>query len=523
MVQSVSSAFTAEEKDPVRRIAHSLLASWKKETNLGNRTFTIGVSSIGGNDIIGLNVDGIGGAGVYKYSDESDYVQRMAWERSFNMPTGGMTKALAEADLDNTSGRFTPRHMGGSGELFTSIKPRRPIIINAGFEIGGSDQMVPQFAGIIDKQPRVDFRSRQMRIQAADYIDFFANRKLDQSVMFTGLRTDQAIENLFLQLGMATAQFELDSGINTIPFGIFERGAQFSDVIHKLVEAENGQLFQDEEGIFRFFNRQHYDMPPYNVVQRIIRTAQVIDAEVPTEDHIVNVVEVRSKIRSKQPEQIVFNLNAFDAIQIPANSTKEVFVDYEDPVLSVTTPVGGGTNSYFVANSAEDGSGSDTTSDISLDRIDNFAKASKIIFRNNSVSTAYLTTLVITGRPAKVERDLYFREQDGSSVTAYEERPLSIDNDYIQSESWAQSYAQLILNQYSEPEQIQRITIRAIPELQNGDLVSWQGKSWRVFGIRAQVDPSVGFVQELTMLIDTAQTYFRIGISSIGGADRIAA
>ncbi len=128
-MQTVDAAFTAEERDKVRKIAHNLQVSWKKETTLGNRTFTIGVSLIGGNDIIGINPGAVGSPGNYRYFDESDYVTQLAWERGLHMPTGGMTMALAEATLDNTSGRFTPRYMGGISELFTSILPRRPAII----------------------------------------------------------------------------------------------------------------------------------------------------------------------------------------------------------------------------------------------------------------------------------------------------------------------------------------------------------------------------------------------------------
>ena len=80
----------------------------------------------------------------------------------------------------------------------------------------------------------------------------------------------------------------------------------------------------------------------------------------------------------------------------------------------------------------------------------------------------------------------------------------------------------MILNDFSDPENLQVITIRAIPELQLFDLISWQGRYWRIFDIKATIDPSVGFVQELTLLQRTIKTYFRIGISTIGGDDKIS-
>src|SRR3990167_4969708 len=109
-MQSVVSGWTAEERDTVRKIAHNLQVSWKKETTIGNRTFTIGVSTIGGNDVIGINPGAVAGPGAYKYFNETDYVTELEWERGLSMPTGGLSKAMAGATLDNTSGRFTPRY-----------------------------------------------------------------------------------------------------------------------------------------------------------------------------------------------------------------------------------------------------------------------------------------------------------------------------------------------------------------------------------------------------------------------------
>ena len=80
----------------------------------------------------------------------------------------------------------------------------------------------------------------------------------------------------------------------------------------------------------------------------------------------------------------------------------------------------------------------------------------------------------------------------------------------------------MIVNDFSQPENLQKITIRAIPELQLYDLISWQGRYWRLFDIKSTIEPSIGYVQELTMLQRTITTYFRIGISTIGGGDKIA-
>lgn len=65
-MQDVSAAFTAEAQDTVRRPVHSLLAAWKKDTNTANRTFTIGVSTIGGSDLVGLESGSFSSASIYQ-------------------------------------------------------------------------------------------------------------------------------------------------------------------------------------------------------------------------------------------------------------------------------------------------------------------------------------------------------------------------------------------------------------------------------------------------------------------------
>lgn len=513
-MQTVNAAFTAEEKDMVRKIAQNLQVSWHKQSTLGNRMFTIGVSTIGGNDIIGINAGAIGSPSNYKYFDESAYVLGLTWERGFNLPEGGLTKALAEARLDNTSGRFTPNFMGGRSELFTAILPRKPLIINAGFKVG-SDQTLPQFAGLINKQPVVDQLNKDVIIEAGDYSEYFQNKNAGQGAMFTGLQTDVVIKNLLAQQGMSTAQYRIDAGLNTIPFGMYDTDSKLSDVLAQLVQAENGQFYQDESGIFRFENRQHWDNAPYTQVQKIITTAQVISAKSPSDDHIINVVEISINPRVKASGATLYTLSGQITLQ---TGETEIFVDFLNPVLAASAPV-------FVANSQADGSGSVQTSNVYIKNTSLFTQAAKYTFVNKSTSVVYITSMSITGRWAVLQYPTAqtIRIKDDSSVTAYQEQVLTINNPYIQNSIWAQSLAQVILNDFSSPENLQQITIRAIPELQLGDLISWQGKQWRIYDIKSTLNPDVGFIQELSLLKrDVSNTYFRIGISTIGGVDKIA-
>lgn len=504
-MRSVTNAFTAEAQDSVRSPSHSLLMSWNKFDLSGNTTFTIGVSTVGGNDVIGANPGGIGNPGQWQYTDDSDYVMSLEWERQLNIPTGGLTKAFSEVDLDNTSGRYLPDYMGGTGMFSTAILPKRPQIISAGF----NNLNIPQFSGLLNKQPTVNLADRSVNLQADDYLGYFENKFVDDTSMYTGVTTDVLIEDMFQQAGMATSQYDLDTGLNEIPFTIIESGAKMSDVLNELAIAENGHIFQDEDGIFKFWNRQKFYSSPYSDVQKILHTSQVMNVQSPNEDHIINIVEISADIWKKRSTQQIFELSG--TVEIIAGQDTEFWANLDDPVLQVTSQ-------SITGNSAEDGSGSSITITVKNRQV--FSQAVKYVL--TAPTTGYITAFTINGRSAVVGEQFIGRTQDDSSVTAFQERPLTINNKYIQNRTWANSYSQVILDRFSEPDNILKISIRAVPQLQLGDLISWQGRDWRIYSLRTTLDRGVGFVQDLLLIKPRLTSYFTIGVSQIGGTDQIA-
>lgn len=510
-MQTVANEFTVEAKSTARMPVQSVQVAWKKGYDPSIRIFTIATSVIGGDDIIG------GEAGVnsawkrYQYFDESDNVLGLEYERGLNYPLGGIGQGLFDIDFDNTSDRYTPYYMGGAGEMFTAQLPRRPVIINTGFNYNGIDNMIPQFVGLNTQSPDVDRANRTMHMTGSDFLDFLNNKYVDDTTMFSFQRSDVVIENALVQLGYTTADYALDEGIQVIDYGIFEKGKKFYDLINDIAQAENAHFYLDEEGRIRFENRYHWSNSPHNAVQTIITTAEVINYNNTGKDNMVNVVEIIANPRTKYQEEYIF------ALQTPIElntGDNEIFVDYENPVLEVV-------GQSLTANDDFSGLGKDRTSNVSVKYRYDFAETSKYVI-HNSGSKTWLTDLSITGRPAKVKEEIYVRLQDDSSVTAYEPQKLSIENDFIQTKYWAESYAQQILNDLAEPENLIEMTIKALPHLQLGDLLSWQGKYWRIYHIDMMLDTDQGFIQRLKLVKRDITRYFVIGVSTIGGSDMIA-
>ena len=162
---SVPTGWTAEERDNTRKIAQSFQVAWKKQYQSTIRIFTIGISTIGGPDVINSSGGITSDWNKYIYEDESNNVLSLSYEQELQQPIGGISKALADVKLDNTSGRYTPRYSGGSSALFTAVyKPRRPFIINGGFNYNGIDNLIPQFVGLTTKPPLIDSRNKTIEM-----------------------------------------------------------------------------------------------------------------------------------------------------------------------------------------------------------------------------------------------------------------------------------------------------------------------------------------------------------------------
>jgi len=109
--------------------------------------------------------------------------------------------------------------------------------------------------------------------------------------------------------------------------------------------------------------------------------------------------------------------------------------DENVPCYSVVTPVEG---TDFISNSAEDGSGSNMASSVSIEEFAGFAETAKIVLKNShATDTAYLTTFQLRGTPAIIVNTIKEVYENSNSVDLYGTQKLDIDNDYIDNANYA--------------------------------------------------------------------------------------
>lgn len=522
-MQTVSSRFTALTDGPMRPVTFRVLMAFDKTYDSGIDFFTIGSSTIGGTDILKGTSNVIQEWDKYVYEDYSDRILSIEWEREAEPPTSAFTLATASIIMDNHDDLFTPSN--SSSPLYGNLLPKRPIRINAGF--GG--ETIPQFIGLTDNKPEINEKNKTAKFTAMDFLKFMMEQPLDEELMYVDMRTDEIIQELLEGGGMTTAQMDLDTGSVFIPFAYFKKGSKRGEALAEIAEAELGNISMSEAGRATFQNRQNWSD---NTSSWTFDKLNTLERKATSASDIINVVEVYSQARAVQAKQKLWE--ASEPIEIPANSSIDIFPDFKDdygalPVTTMDDPVyiASATSSLYATNALEDGSSEALNTYVSLTSSDLFSTAAKLTFSNSAPVSVFLTQLELFATPAKVQNDIYVRVEDAASVgnrDGYEEQVHKIENNYIQDAVAANSIGRIITEDRGQDDDQYDLLVKAVPQLQISDVVTWDEPDnvddYFVTRISSTINTS-GFRQTIRTSKRTINLYFRIGISTIGGSDKI--
>jgi len=449
-MQTAPALFTQLAQGHVRPLAWQFRASFDKTFDPAVEFFELDTSLLDGPDLLAPSDDNVVQEwDKYIYSDYTNRIVQMEWSREEDQPYS-VNLAMADLTLNNYDGYFTR----GSSPLDPNVLPRRPVRLLSGF----GNTVLPQFVGLTETVPKVDKASGVATVHCTDFLSFIFGTNLDETIMLEDVYTHEVLEYLFDLAGLTPTQYVLDESFNRISFVYWEKGTNLGQAIRELMQAELGSLYMDELGMIRFVNRVKISTAPVYTFD----SSNIIDYRLSDESKIINVVEMKANIRSVQPVQPVYTLS--EPIQVLAGETEIEFFSLTDPVTSIETI----TN--YLANSLENGEGTDLTANIDILDVDAFANAIKVTFENTGVTDAYITELEVTGTPAKAIGDpLYVRLIDQDSIDQFEEQVLTIDNDFIQTTDAANSIGLSLLNYFGDYGNSIELDVKGTPALQLGD------------------------------------------------------
>lgn len=301
---------------------------------------------------------------------------------------------------------------------------------------------------MIDPEPG-RYRSRATRVVAHDYMYLLADtevRELPPQLDKTEVELVKAVFDAMPYTAQPT-ELVLDSSVDAFSYAFYDLqgGRRATTVLNKVITSAWARGFVTGGGTFRLRNRQA-------TIGQLI--SLVVDDEMMEMDSISDRADVFDQVRAvTHPKSIdatataVLYSSPIPPFVLPAGGTLEFFADYRHPTNDVmtvggtamVTPVSG---TDFVANSAEDGSGTNLTANVTV-TAEFFASTVKLTLTNNHATLgAYFTTLQVRGK------GIYDLAPVTSEVpTGTKNRPLTVDLPYQDDPNTGKALAEFILNE----------------------------------------------------------------------------
>lgn len=532
-MQTVSSGWGDKISNGKRTIGYGVLVAWMRTVASGVKFFTINQSRIGGPDLIKGGGDFVTFFDKYRFDDATPFVTSISVSKNIGQYPYGVIMAEADIELDNTSKKFLPNYDTTIG---SGILPNRPIKISVGIE----EEHMKLFTGYTT-QPSITLNNRVVNMHAFDAFNFINSYRSSISGAFVNAPFHNVVASGMAEMGFTSSQYVIDKSLQQNIGYLATYDRTWGEIFKDGTEAEQALMFTDENGIIRFWNRQHF-LTASGIARFQLSYSKLSDITWQNTP-VINDVIVTAKPRSVQARQKIWEADS--SIELPPGEDLEYFVDFNDdfgplPTTSVSIPkyitTASGSQSFYATNEFDDGSGQARNSYVALVGAYSFGKTYKLTFRNTFTSKLFLTQLVIYATPAKVTQVIEERYQDQTSIDAFGRNPanngdpLVIENDLIQDKSTAHSLAYTLVNEYKSPGKryLCPVAVQSDPALQIGDagliLINDTNevKSVYITGIKNIISRDGLYNQVLEVEERTIKRYFTINQSRIGGSDAIA-
>lgn len=528
-MQTTSSGWAANVTKPHRRMQQGVLIDWTRTTTSGVKFFTIGQSKIGGPDMIKSGGAFVAFFDKYSFKDYSQYAKSWSVTQELGQYPYGVVMSQADIEMDNTTRLFLP---GYNATIGSGILPNRPIKVSIGIE----GEMMQQFVGFTG-QPELTLAKRTAKLHAFDVLNYLNNLTITYSGTMQNKFFHEILSTLLTDNGFSSSQFVLDKSLQQ-PIRFFApNGKKLGDIMKDGTEAEQGIMLADENGILRFWNRQHL-LTTSGTLAFDLTYSSVSDIQWQNTP-IINHVIVKASPRAVQDKQNIWTLGG--PVQIPAGQDVTIVADFTDddgalPVSSVDVPLyytGTQPTSWFTVNNRSDGTGEAVAGQIYLKAANLSGTQYTMTFHNNYTSSLWVYAMGLWGTPARIYDRITQEYFDQTSIDQYGRNPsnngdpIIIQNDIIQDQDQALSLAYTLVKEYKDARRryILPIANGSNPAIQFGDYgritIGDTGEVKTVWatGRTIALGRSSDFTQRLTVEERSIRRYFTIGVSRIGGGD----
>ena len=392
-----------------------------------------------------------------------------------------------QVQLYDMGDRYDPYNM--AGPLYQHILPGKKFRLIVKDE--ATQTTYPIMIGRIeDIRPNFGTVST-VTITGINGIDDLKNVLVNSTQVYTSKTYDEAIAQTLVQAGW-TGGTRIDSDISdTLPYWWLSGKDAYAEITD-LANSSRGLFFVSNDGYATYYSNINSMTSTANYVDTDALLANGIRVPTPWEA-IKNYVRVYAKARrasvgtlwTLQSKPYILAGTSITIWAQGASVNGSVV-----PALSVTTPVA---TTDYTANSAENGSGTNLTANITV-AVTNYATTTKLVITNTGGTNAYLTLMQLRGTSIVSDDYTYYESSDTDSIAIYKQRNLIIQTNWIQSINDAEDFANTIVSLLAEPKKFPRFVVRAKPAKQFApdifDIVSVDFQSKQLTG-----DFRVGYIE----------------------------
>lgn len=433
--------------------------------------------------------------------------------------TTAITDATLLSQLDAIYNAIVPTAAQATA---TATTDNMPVSITLSNTSSTTPTLMPLFEGFTSGTTYTGKYEEQADITAMDLLATICDQDLPNMFMATDLRTDQIIRSILVdELGVEDYLLDLDEGDVVIPFVWYEAGKDVGNALKDVVQAENGRLWVDENGIIRFAKQGLNELTTPAVAT--FDSSNIITAKTAGADRIVNECHIECDIREVQPRQLIYaeeNESGYqqtadnDSYRIAKNTTSTFWVQLEDPATAVDTPLirtaRSDVASYFVAVKVSDGVA--TSSGLAIDEFTTFGDRVMLKIANTNNFALSIREIKLWGTPARVVQTVDFRAKDKESIENYGRKLLEItENPLWGSAENVRDYARKMVQLGASYDQALTLEVRSNLLLQVGDVVEvilpgWsEAKRFAVESISLGIDsPTNCAIKQTLSLVATA-------------------
>lgn len=403
--------------------------------------------------------------GVFSGRNEATKLQRFTIRRGrkyyikrdgsgFEQEDVGTFKAvIADPDED-----YNPYNT--SSPLYGFLGPNRRMAMTALTPNAVSN---PLFAGTLSNAVFLPGTIPTARLEAQDGWQMLQSQKSRVTIQLQeDIFADEILPLILTKVGWPTAWgSDLDPGIDEQPY-YFVPKQSAAQAIFDLVHSELGRVFIKGDGALAFRNRYFLEDPVATFTDADY-IYDSLDVMAPWEV-MRNVVSIKVRPRTLQTSSDLWSLPI--PIPINAGETKEIFADlrFNNEAVPAKNLLGPDAVTDYSANTAEDGSGSDLTGDITVTR-EELGLTVKNFVTNTSGSNGYLRVLKVRGQAVAVTSVVGLEAEDIDPNEDIAE--FDLDVPWIQNVQRAEGFRDFMLAFLKPQKQYLTFTLKPTPGLPN--------------------------------------------------------